>query len=83
MSKRLDQMRRHPQSDWTISDVAALCRETGISCEPPRGGGSHYKIHHPAMPEILTIPFKRPIKAIYIRRLVAFVSEVERRHGKP
>lgn len=51
-------------------------------CEPPRGGGSHYKIYHPAMSEILTVPFKRPIKTVYVRRLVAFVTEVDRRHGK-
>lgn len=83
MSKRLDQMRRHPQSDWTINDVTALCREFEIFCEPPRGGGSHYKIYYLSMAEILTVPFKRPIKAVYIRRLVAFVTEVESRHGKP
>jgi hypothetical protein len=83
MSKRLDQMRRKPQSDWTIGDVVALCREFDISCEPPRGGGSHYKIYHATMSEILTVPFKRPIKAVYIRRLVAFATEVGRRNGKP
>jgi hypothetical protein len=63
-SQRLDQMRRHPQSDWTIGDVEALCKEFGIACEPPRGGGSHYKVFHPAMAEILTVPFKRPIKPV-------------------
>ena len=81
MSSRLDQMRRHPQSDWTSRDVEALCREHDISCEPPRGGGSHYKIYHQVMVEILTIPFKRPIKAVYIKRLVTFVTEVEQRRG--
>lgn len=83
MSKRLERMRRHPQSDWTINDVTALCREFRISCEPPRGGGSHYKIYHPAMTEILTLPFKRPIKPVYIRRLVAFVTTVGERDGTP
>lgn len=83
MSKRLDQMRKHPQSDWTIGDVVALCREFDVICEPPRGGGSHYKIYHPAMTEILTVPFKRPIKAVYIRRLVAYLTEVGKYHGKP
>ncbi len=75
-------MRRHPQSDWTIKDVEALCREHNIRCEPPRGGGSHYKVSDERMAEILTIPFKRPIKAVYIRKLVAFVSEVEARRGQ-
>lgn len=81
MSARLEQMRKHPQSDWTIRDVVALCREFDISCEPPRGGGSHYKVSHRAMAEILTIPFKRPIKPVYIKRLVAFATAVSERDG--
>lgn len=76
MSRRLDAMRRHPSGDWRIDDVTALCREFGVFCEPPRGGGSHYKVAHPRMAEKLTIPFKRPIKAVYIRKLVAFVDDV-------
>jgi hypothetical protein len=76
MSRRLDEMRRGPASDWRIEDVAALCREFEILCEPARGGGSHYKIGHPRLAEKLTIPFKRPIKAVYIRKLVAFVDAV-------
>jgi len=76
MSRRLEAMRRNPASDWTIADVEAICREHGIFCEPPRGGGSHFKIGHPAMAEKLTIPFRRPIKSVYIRKLVTFVDAV-------
>lgn len=76
MSRRLEDMRRNPRGDWRIGDVEALCREFGILCEPARGGGSHYKVAHPRMAEKLAIPFKRPIKAVYIRRLVAFVDAV-------
>jgi hypothetical protein len=76
MSKRLEAMRRNPRADWKIADVVALCREFGIFCEPLRGGGSHYKIAHPRLPEKLSIPFKRPIKLVYIRRLIAFVDSV-------
>ena len=76
MSKRLAQMRDNPRAGWSIADVVALCSEEGISCTPPRGGGSHYKISHPARREILTLPFKRPIKAVYIRMLVQFVDDV-------
>ena len=78
MSKRLDAMRRNPRSDWTMSDVAALCREFEILCEPARGGGSHYKVAHPLMSSKLTVPFKRRIKPVYIRQLVAFIDEVRK-----
>jgi hypothetical protein len=76
MSKRLDAMRRNPQGDWKIADVEALCREFDILCKPVSGGGSHYKVGHPRMPNKLTFPFKRPIKPVYIRQLVQFVDTV-------
>jgi len=77
VSKRLEAMRRNPRADWTIADVAAVCREFGMYCEPVRGGGSHYKIAHPRMASKLTIPFKRPVKPVYVRQLVAFIDTVK------
>jgi hypothetical protein len=74
--KRLEAMRRNPASDWKIADVEAVCREYEVDCLPNRSGGSHYKIAHPSQREILTLPFKRPIKAVYIRKLVAFIDAV-------
>jgi len=76
VSRRLEEMRRNPRGDWRIEDVSALCREFGVLCEPARGGGSHYKVAHPRMAEKLTMPFKRPIKAVYIRQLVAFIDKL-------
>lgn len=76
MSKRLEQMRVNPRGDWTIADVEAVCRAADISCAAARGGSSHYKVAHPSQATILTIPYKRPIKAIYVRKLIAFVDAV-------
>ncbi|MDX3928823.1 MAG: type II toxin-antitoxin system HicA family toxin [Shinella sp.] len=76
MSKRYEQMRRNPLADWRIEDVEAVCREFGIRCEASRSGSSHYKILHASQREILTIPYKRPIKPVYIKRLVAFIDAV-------
>jgi hypothetical protein len=76
MSKRLENMRRNPRSDWKITDVEALCNEFGILCKPVSGGGSHYKVGHPRMTNKLTIPFKRPIKPVCIKQLVTFVDAV-------
>jgi hypothetical protein len=39
-------------------------------------GGSHYKIAHHTADEILTIPSKRRIKPVYIRKLVAFIDGI-------
>jgi hypothetical protein len=83
MSRRLDRMRSNPAGNWTIADVEAVCREHDVRCTSPSGGGSHYKVSHPSMREILTIPSRRPIKPIYIRKLVRFIHHVTgERNGK-
>jgi hypothetical protein len=74
MGERLERMRANPAAGWHIGDVQAVCWEHGAFCAPPRRGGSHYKIAHPAIAEKLTIPSRRPIKPVYIRNLVAFLD---------
>ena len=76
MSKRLEFMRANPRGDWKISDIVALCREFDVLCEPMRGAGSHYKVGHPHISRKLTVPFKRPIKPVYIKQLVQFIDEL-------
>ncbi|MGH6840151.1 MAG: type II toxin-antitoxin system HicA family toxin [Methylocella sp.] len=76
MSDRLAKMRANPAAGWRMSDIEVVCREHRVSCAPPRGGGSHYKIAHASMAEKLTIPFNRPVKPIYIRKLVTFLDAV-------
>ena len=78
MGKRLAAMRANPQGGWRIEDVIAVCRQQGLECRPPRGGGSHYKVAHPDLPEMLTVPFARPIKAVYIRKLVQMADAVSK-----
>jgi predicted RNA binding protein YcfA (HicA-like mRNA interferase family) len=75
--KLLDQMRHNPAGDWTIKDIQKLCKMLGWSCLPPMGGGSHWKVSVPAHETILTVPAKRPIKPIYIRKLMEMVKANE------
>lgn len=72
--KLLAAMRGNPR-DWRIADVEKICARYGVDCSPPRNG-SHYKIKHPTIIAILTIPAHRPIKPIYIRHLVQFIDMV-------
>ena len=65
----LERMRRNPAGDWQIRDVEAVCREYGLLFRPGKGT-SQCHAKHPAAREILTIPARRPIKPIYIRKLV-------------
>jgi hypothetical protein len=76
--KLLDRMRRNPRGDWTIENIAAVCRRFragGVTFVPPRRG-SHYTVRHAAIEEILTIPAHRPIKAIYVSRFVDMIDRV-------
>lgn len=76
MRDTLEKMRANPAANWTIADVEKACRQLGMRCVPPSGGGSHYKVSHSSRPEILTVPSRRPIKPIYIRKLVQFIDAV-------
>ena len=75
-SDLLDRMRSNPAADWTIRDVASVCAQHGVRCTPPLGGGSHYKVSHPSQQAILTVPRARPVKPVYIRKLVKFIEAV-------
>lgn len=74
--KLLERMRDNPR-DWRIEDILTVCRGHGIDCSPPRKG-SHYKVKHGSMVEILTIPAHRPIKPVYVRELVRFIDAVQK-----
>lgn len=86
-SKMLEKMAAKAK-DWRIDDVETLCKQVGLDCMAPRGGGSHYRVSSSKLAGILTIPAKRPIKPPYIKNLVGMARahlkhlELERAHGK-
>ena len=69
----LERMRRNPAGDWRIQDVETVCREHGLLFRAGKGT-SHCHAKHPAAREILTIPARRPIKPVYIRKLVRYID---------
>jgi hypothetical protein len=75
----LERMRTNSPGDWTIADIERLCRAYGLTITAPRHG-SHYKVRDPKSGAILTIPARLPIKAVYIRALVALADRF--REGK-
>ncbi len=80
-SRQLEGMSADPR-DWRIEDIEKVCCDEGITCSPPKRG-DHYKISHPSQVEILTVPAKRPILPVYVRKLIGFVERVrESRDGE-
>lgn len=78
----LEKMRGSPQADWTIDDVKKLCARIGLECRSP-SSGSHYVVFSELLGGALTIPARRPIKAPYIKKLVALASShVRAKEGK-
>jgi hypothetical protein len=73
--KLLKKMRNNPYADWRIDQVQSVCEAFGVDCCKPKAS-SHYGVSHETQVQHLTIPAARPIKPIYIRRLVSFVDRV-------
>jgi hypothetical protein len=71
-------MRANPRADWQIDDIKAVCSTHDVRCTPPSGGGSHWKVSHPAQRDILTIPQRKPVKPVYIRLVVRFIDTVKK-----
>jgi hypothetical protein len=70
----LEQMKANPAGDWKMKDVEKLCRQNGIDCEPPAGGGSHFKVFSQYLEGTITIVSGRPIKVVYINNLTSYVE---------
>jgi len=72
---RFEQMARNPQGNWTINDIQTACLDNDLTCNPPSGGGSHWKVSSPHLDEILMIPARGPINPVYIKLFVGFVRK--------
>lgn len=69
-----ERMKLKPNGDWAIEDVKTLCRQCGVEIHKP-SSGSHYTVSSDRLENILTVPYNRPIKAVYIRLLVRLIEE--------
>jgi len=72
-AKLLDQMRRNPL-DWRIDELRLVAERNGLTVQ--QGKGSHVKFSHSSLPTILAIPAGRPIKPIYVTRLISLIDKV-------
>jgi hypothetical protein len=48
--------------------------ERGVKLRAPRGGGSHYTVQYPR--GILTIPARRPVKPVYVRKFTEVIENL-------
>ena len=72
---------RNNSLDWRIGDVQTVCRAFDVGCKKP-DGTSHFTVSDPTQVEILTVVTGKPIKQIYIKKLVAFIDAVQIERAK-
>ncbi len=71
--KLLAKMRTNPR-DWRIDELETVAKRFGIGIR--RTGGSHFVFLHPDSELAVTVPFKRPIKPVYIAQFLALVDDI-------
>lgn len=73
--KLLEQMRRNPKGDWTFADIERILKSRG--CMMRSRGGSHFVFTHPATGFWVVVVYGRPIKPVYVRRVIQMVDEID------
>lgn len=71
--KLLVRMRQNPR-DWRIEDLETLAQHFGMSVR--KTGGSHVIFYHSNLTEMLSVPARRPIKPVYVKRFVTMIDEL-------
>jgi hypothetical protein len=75
--RTLDRMQANPR-DWRIDRLEAVAAAHAVNIR--KSGGSHVVFEHPAVAEAGSVPPRRPIKPVYVRRFVAFIEAVRASH---
>lgn len=69
-------MKNNPK-DISFNEIDSLLSWHGCTRRQPRSGSSHYFYTHPAISGTLTIPYARPIKAIYVKKALKMIEEIK------
>ena len=72
IEKLLAKMRNNPQN-WKMEDVDRIAGYYGF--EKRLASGSHVTFKHPSLTTILTVPARKPIKPVYIKKLLKLIDE--------
>ena len=73
-TKLLNAMRQNP-NDWGMGKLLTVAKQHSL--EVRSTGGSHHVFSHPSVKDSLSVPAHRPIKAIYIKRFIALIDQIQ------
>lgn len=71
--KLLERMRAN-RRDWRMESLETVARRYDIQVR--KSGGSHFVFLHPDSDIAVTVPFRRPIKPVYISQFLALVDDI-------
>lgn len=71
--KLLAKMRSNPR-DWRMEELETVANRFGVDVR--KTGGSHFVFMHPNSELAITVPFKRPIKAVYVTQFLALLDDI-------
>lgn len=80
-SKLYAKIVRNPK-DVDFEELDKVLKQYGFKCRQPGKGSSHYIYYHPELPDALSIPKARPVKAIYVRQALNAIEGLKEREEK-
>lgn len=73
-AKILQKMRQN-QLNWKIEQLETVVKWYGVNIR--KSGGSHVIFEHHSWIQLLSVPAHRPIKPIYVKKLIALIDSLE------
>lgn len=70
------EMVRNPK-EVKFEDLEKLIIRFGFERRKQRSGTRHFQYSHPDLTEILTIPFSRPVKSVYVKEALDAIRKLE------
>ena len=71
--RRIERLRRS-QTDVSPEQLRSALESVGF--EVVRILGSHYHYRHPALPRLVSIPYRKPVRRAYVREALRAIDEV-------
>lgn len=73
-AKKQERLRRQPR-DLSFNELRNIAERHGFILRSVNG--SHYQFRHGALPEIVSIPARLPVKPFYIKLVVTLIDRLD------
>ncbi len=73
--KRLQKLRQNPK-DVSFEDLRAVLEDYGFKLTRSSGSHHSFTVTIDGQPRVLVVPFRRPVKSIYVREALNLIDRV-------